>query len=263
MMVKKLIYGVLLVFLLGCSKYDYKGAPQFVLYVEDSPADYQTMMLSIDLVELYDGAQWVAVKNYSGRFSLLSLVGGNSLRIVQSDIAAGHYTKLRLTFNPNNSTLMVGDREYVLVTDDASRVVEMDMDFNIGDNEQYITVCDIDAARSVVGDPEVGFSFVPRCELMNLATAGAINGVVADENGVAIAEKMLVRATSALGVVKYGYTNPNDAALFMRLLAGEYQVVVTPGTTSKYEGITWDGVVVNSGQATMMGAVKLKTKPQE
>ncbi|MEG2319054.1 MAG: DUF4382 domain-containing protein [Mucinivorans sp.] len=259
---KKYILALLVfISLVGCSAKNYQGEPMFVLYVEDSPANYDAVDIVVDSVELLSGQKWIKLKSMATNIPLLTLTGGEHLRLAQGEIPAGSYQKMRLYFAQQGATLATNKKTYPLTLLPEWRVVELPFAFEVTINEQVVTMCDIDVAASIGGNEIVGYNFNPRCTIVNLASCGALSGVIADKDSKNIAERMWLRAIAKDGTIKSSYTNNKTGKIFMRLAGGDYKFIITPSGTSKYAPDTIM-VTVLSDEATAIGARKLKLLPK-
>lgn len=254
---KLLMFTLLLIGFTSCESLDYKGQPQLVVYVQDSPAkDYEALFISIASVELFTGVAWIEVPCYTNRFDLLSYNGSKMLNIVKSTILEGHYSKIRIRFNNVNNQLVIGSKNNPLRLNTEDEYVEFDYEFDAKNNEQTVLVYDIDPVKSVFLNGNNEYQFIPFVTPINLATWGVLNGVVVDKDEKPIKSRFLVEAVRSDGVV-YNTFTINTGAFMFRLPEGVYNVTIFGATGSGYIDAVVNDVKIEIASATSIGGVKL------
>lgn len=249
---QKLLYIAIFFFTLSsCSDNLLDGPPSLVVYIEDSPADFQAVNINLKSVEIFGQDQWTKLTSYRGVISIMNYTGGSALEIVNQPITPGSYTKLRLNFEEQGNTLAINGQVRPLTI--ANQNIELPIALEFAQGPQYIT-CDMDVAASI---DTVTNSIAPVITVIDLATAGAISGVIATKDGTKIAETMLVKVASSTGFQRSTFTNKTTGSLFMRLSQGEYTVYIEPSSTSKYKKDTLNNIMVNAAQATMLNIIEM------
>lgn len=251
---RKLLYTTfLLLSLIACGDSLQDGPPKIEVFIEDSPADLQSVTINIAGVEILGTAGWSKLPSYSGTIPILDYTGGASFKLVSSPLDMGEYTKIRFIFDEVGNSYILGDRIQTLEIAPENRTVELPITMDAQKGFQYV-MCDMDVAASV---DTITNTLTPKLYWMDLATAGAISGVIASAEGIKIAEMVYVECTSSTGVVKGTFTNKSNGSLFIRLYAGDYTVKIIPGILSKYAPVTIENVVVKEGEATLLNAIQL------
>lgn len=257
--IRYIILTLIATLIVGCDALEYRGEPRFILYIQDSPADYKSLNVSVSAVEIFDDAQWIAIPHVKQSINLMQLTGGIMLRLSEGVVPDRTYTKIRVTFNTQGATLKNQTKEFPVIVPQESAVVTFEGQFPIGADVEYIALMDVQVAQSITESAEEGtFTFRPVARLIDLSVAGAISGTVVDQSNHTIAEAMLVRAIeTSTRKVTTTFTNASTAQLFIRLDEGRYDLIITPDSLSKFEPDTLRDITVKMEQLTALGAIPL------
>lgn len=258
MRIRLILLLSLLFGLISCDDPFYKGSPQFILYIQDLPAqEINSLNLSFVKVELFNNSEWIDVKCNNSTFNVIDYNGGTMFELTKATIAAGKYSKFRMTLSPQFNSIDYKGAKHLLLYTSENSVLNFDYEFEASEDKQEIVVCDIDVAKSISGDVDKGqFWFNPNVTLINLNSWGVVQGVLVDAAHKRLNRRCLVRATRSDGYQLNNYTT-NAGDLFIRLPEGLYTIVVTPQSTANLPVITILNVVVKAGQPTSVGGVVL------
>lgn len=278
---KKLVLLLLLPLLSSCI--DTNVRPEqtwFDIYLEDSPADYQNILLTFSSADIFNGNEWVGLSIKKTPISILTLTGGVNDKIVSQPLAAGRYTKLRLNIDETGSALKYLDVNYKMGIPEQYQSVEIPIDVTVLEGEYNYIYCDVDAAASVHRIDDSTFQMKPVFRISN-SDYGAVKGSINDIKGAGIAQAMLItftsnKATNVIGkanandeagadaaTVISTYTNAKSGIFFARLPSGSYLVNITPATGSTYSAGEITSVAVNKGKLTSLGKIELKGETTE
>lgn len=255
--VMKRIILILLLPLLCFSCQDKQGSmlAEVVVYIEDSPADFQTLMIAIDRVEISNGTSWITLKSDTRPISMLDLTGGASLRLAKELLIKDNYNKMRFTFSDSRNVLTINNTEHTLSAKPDDLSLEFNIRWNASEEQTKVLMFDFDSALSV---DTVTMSLTPRMTQVDIDTWGAVSGVISTRDNKAIAERMFLQVSSTVEpktILYRGMTNPSNGNLFLRLPAGLYNVYIEPSAISVYKKDTLRDISVLSAEATILGAV--------
>lgn len=255
----RLIAIISLIFsLVSCDELEYKGEPQFSLYIQDAPAtEFQGFHTKIEALELFNGTDWVNVKCNSNLFNVMAYNGSKMFKVCQQNIPAGNYSQFRIRFTDVSNSLIIESRTYPVSIDPKDVTQLFSYDFQANQNTQTVAVCDIDVAQSIVESGEEQYQFVPKVTFIDLNTYGVVKGTVVDMKNAMLKQYILLQAVREDGYTVTNYTTQGD--LFVRLPAGNYTVFLTPPTSMiGYFPKVIKNVVVTPREATALGLVVIE-----
>ena len=122
---------------------------RIVVYLHDSPADFEELRIHIQkiwAIQNSDGSRSV-IGEPDQVFNILELVNGNRALLVDAELEAGSWAGLVLELGPDNSMVVGGSEEKLVLSGDME--IKIDHPIRINDNDTRIVNLDIDAARSV------------------------------------------------------------------------------------------------------------------
>jgi hypothetical protein len=265
--------AVLALAITGCKKDDMDPstpAPQgrqFEVNMTDAPANFARMDLTIDGVEAYHDSQgWIVLNSSTRALNILSFANGSSATIaVGSNVATGHYSKVRVHFTDANSvtvrtnvtigTLVIsgGSTSHLTWGGPQDRYVELVVDENVSEQEGAEVLIDFDAASSVYEGLNT-YVINPSMREMHNATTGA-KGVVAGASGQAF-----IQFTD--GVHTYSaYADASGHFLTRGMEPGTYTAYIWAPVKNESDQIeeqtqSRSGIVVVSGTYTAMGTIQ-------
>lgn len=245
----------LLLLTFSCTDQDPPGGPFIEIYIEDSPAEFTSAVISLGSVELYDGTNWVTMNFAPSSVDIMQYSGGKSYKMVDQSIKPGSYSKLRITFKADGNKVFKGTESKLLTIDPAALAVELPVNLQIVEG-RYFVMCDMDVEKSIDFDKA---TLKPSIAVIDLETAGALTGWISQKGSTAVAETILVRAESLDGSLRSSYTNSNGT-FFVRLYEGEYSLYIMTKEKSTYVSDTILNVFVEKGQRTDIGQIELRIK---
>lgn len=242
----------------SCDELEYKGNPQFSLYIQDAPAtEFQGFYTKIESLELFNGNDWVNVKCNSNLFNVMAYNGSRMYKVCQQDIDKGNYSQFRIRFTEVSNSLIIDSKTFPVTINPEDVAQLFSYEFQANKNSQTIAVCDIDVAQSIIEVAEEQYQFVPKVTFIDLNTYGVVKGTVVDSKNEVLKQFISVKAVRDDNYTVVNYTTQGD--LFIRLPAGKYTIFVTPPSTMVgYLPKTIENVVVSEHQATNLSLVVIE-----
>lgn len=233
----------------------------FDMYLEDSPADYQNLLLTFSSADIFDGQKWVGLSIKKVPIYILTLTGGVNDNIVSQPLAAGRYTKIRFNIDETGSAMKYMGEQYKMGVPVEYRSLEIPIDYTVVEGRYNYMFCDVDAAASVYQVNDSTFQMRPVITVAG-ADWGVVRTYVTNDKGARIDKAMLCTFTdTGSGVVYNRYSSKTNGMLFARIPAGEYSLTVTPDSEVAFEAVTVKGSVrVVAGQATELNGIVLPAK---
>lgn len=175
------IFASLLLSIYACEKND--GTAKFNLHLTDAPADYDSVFIDIQSVEVHfqtDGdGEWITLEGLNtGIYDLLQLNNGLDTLLASADLPAGTISQIRLILGENNSVIIDGE-EFELTTPSANTSgLKLNVHAQLEAGVTYDMWIDFDAARSIVSTGSGKYNLKPVIRTYTEATSGAIKGMV-------------------------------------------------------------------------------------
>ena len=176
-----LILASFVLFIYACEKND--GTAKFNLHLTDAPADYDSVLIDIQSVEIHfssdDDGGWMTLENLNtGVYDLLQFNNGLDTLLSSTDLPAGTISQIRLILGENNSLFIDGE-EFALTTPSAyTSGLKLNVHAQLEAGITYDMWIDFDAARSIVNTGSGKYNLKPVIRVYNEATSGAIKGIV-------------------------------------------------------------------------------------
>lgn len=252
-----LIILIFAITLPGCSNSG-EAPPGLIIYLEDAPAEYKAVDITLSSVQLFDGTQWVETTVFKGNIQLLTLTGGAMMKIVAQNVDQGRYTKLRVVFSTEGNSIDDGLKKSMLSITEDNRYHEFDIDLNAVRGSETILMLDIDAAASISGTSADGYSLTPVIKLIDLSSVGSVWGTLSTDKGAAILQRIYVKVLTKDGkYVASSYSNTNTGNIFFRLSPGIYDIAIIPPLGVAYQGDTLRDIQIEALTPVMLNAIKL------
>lgn len=221
----------------------------FKVRMTDGPGDYVQLNVQVTSVDVYSSSQgWVNLSSQTQSINVLSLTNGAEMELASStQVTAGTYTKLRITFASQASIQLVGGGAAISLNwTGGTQQVEIVINEQVSASSGANLLVDFNVAQSV---SEVGGVF-------NL---NPIITVIADENTgvkgkVQGASSVMVKLQN--GSHSYStYINAQGNFLLRGMESGTYTAYfMASGSLTAHEV---DNVTVTQGQITGMGTIDL------
>jgi hypothetical protein len=251
----------------------------------DTPAcGFSAVNVTVNKVRVHQSATasdtsagWTDITlNPSKKVNLLDLTNGVLSHLGDTQLAAGHYTQLRLVLDSNtgsttaNSVVLEGtSTEIPLNTPSAVQSgIKLINEFDVIGDQRVDLVLDFDACKSVVSRGSGAYSLMPVVQVIPFT----LNGIEGYVSTALLPSKVLVSAQTSTGIVASTVPDAQGHFLIARMPAGSYNVVVTadahatgviaavPVTTSAITAVSTIGVPINlptSATATVSGTETL------
>lgn len=240
--------------LVSCSSDDSSGSDdsaRVAVRLTDAPGDYKHVYVEVEDVMIKTTAEggdeegWESLEGVNtGVIDLLSLTGGVTELLVDTELEAGYLHQIRLVLGDNN-TIVLNDgteAEYALKTPSAQQSglkVMVNQELEAGAN--YTFILDFDVDKSVKTTGTGTFNLHPVIRVAAEANTGSIVGTVHPTT-----EQVLVTAQSG-SLYASAYTDVNGKFQIHGLPAGTYKVTATPAAGLGLNVATINNVSVTSG----------------
>ncbi len=240
----------------GCSEDDDSGnndeTSRITVELTDAPGDYEEVWVEVEDVMIKretsgDGEEaWISLDGVrTGTYNLLTLTGGETELLADTEIPSGYLSEMRLVLGENN-TVMVDGVSYDLQTPSAQQSgLKLQVDKELETDIEYNFIMDFDVDQSVVKAGESGnYNLHPVLRLSAVAETGSIMGTIHPTNVTS-----LVVAENGTSTVS-AYTNGDGEFKLNGLPAGTYKLTVTPDVDSSYNLSVVNNVQVQVGSIT-------------
>lgn len=241
---------------IGCSEDEPSGNTKepagITVELTDAPGDYEEVWVEVADVMIKREASedeeggWESLEGVrTGTYNLLTLTGGETELLAETEIPAGYLSQMRLILGDNN-TIVVDGVSYDLKTPSAQQSgLKLQVGKELEPGIEYNFVMDFDVDESVVKAGESGnYNLHPVLRLSAVAETGSITGMVHPTNVTA-----LVVAENGEAKVS-AYTNEEGEFKLNGLPGGTYKLTVTPDVESPYNVSVVNNVQVEVGSIT-------------
>lgn len=270
--------GFLVLGLLACKKEEPINNPgnsstsepsTFAVRMTDEPGDYEALNVEILQVDAYlENEGWVTLNNEAQTVSVLDLKNGNEIELASnSEVQAGTYSRLKLTFG-NDNTITVQAKASASTSVDsatASGTVTFDMTYE-GPKEYEIIIDEevsAESGASVLLDFQVANSVREDLEEYVLKPVITLvedesTGLEGRVSGAANAAVVLTNGEDSLST----YIDSDGEFLFKGLKEGTYDLIIWPSADDEWDhGMPneekIEGVVVTQGEFYQAGEIRL------
>ncbi len=257
MKILKLITIILtgvLISIYSCEKND--GTTKFNLHLTDAPADYDSVFIDIQSVNLHFQANdsdgdWLTLEELnSGIYDLLKFNNGLDTLLSSTDLPAGTISQIRLILGENNSLFMDGE-EFKLKTPSAQTSgLKLNVHARLEAGLTYDMWIDFDAARSIVKTGSGKYILKPVIRAYTEATSGAIKGIISPIEAKPYV--FLVVDSDTLGSI----ADSTGYFMLSGIAAGSYSVQFKP--EDPYLEKTISDVTVETGMVTDLDTVLIE-----
>lgn len=222
----------------------------FKVRMTDAPGDFLQLNVQVTSVDVYSSSSqnWVNLSSQTQSFNVLSLTNGNELEIASNtQVSAGTYTKLRITFSSQASIQLVGGGSALALNwTGGTQQVEININQQVSASTGANLLVDFNVAESVT---EIGgiFNLNPVITVISNESTGA-------KGKVEGASSVMVKLQN--GSKSYTtYINAQGNFLLRGVEPGTYTAQFwASGAISAHEV---NNVTVTQGQITSMGTINL------
>lgn len=234
--------------LTSCKK-DSNSGNSFKVRMTDGPGDFLQLNMQISSVDIYSqGNGWVNLSSQTQSVNVLDLTNGSEIQLANStNVSAGVYTKLRITFaSQANIVLLGGGSSFSLNWTGNTQQVEITINEQVSSATGGNLLIDFDVAQSV-------------SELAGVYSIQPVISVIADESTgvkghVTGASSAMVKVTGN-GKTYSTYINAQGNFLLRGIASGTYTVNIWGNGQLQSHEV--NNVVVTQGQITSMGNIDL------
>jgi hypothetical protein len=249
--------------LVSCNSDDSSGdeTARVAIRLTDAPGDYKHVKVEVEDVMIKtsdEGGEedgWVSLDGVNtGVIDLLSLTGGVTELLADTEIEAGYLHQIRLVLGDNN-TIVLNDgteAEYALKTPSAQQSglkVMVNEELEAGEN--YTFILDFDVDQSVVATGTGNFNLNPVIRMAVVEETGVIAGNVHPSE-----DPVLVSIQSG-SMYASAYTDANGDFMIHGVPAGTYKVTATPVEGIGYETYVQSNVTVGEGETVTLNDIYL------
>lgn len=174
-----LLTCLLAVAVVSCSKRN--ADSEVMVKMVDAPAVFTQVNVEITKVEVYHEPKsrkeqkgWKTLDTEAGTYNLLEYQNGNQASITSStSLKTGKITGMRVTLGSNNTVETNGLLFDMMLAANASAQVEVPMEVELEAEAETEIIIDFDAAQSVLGDVQSGFTLDPDIVFLSSTSASA------------------------------------------------------------------------------------------
>ncbi len=232
------------------------GTARVSVELTDAPGNYDEVWVEIVdvMVQLeteselagVDEEGWISLGNIkTGTYDLLTLTGGMTELLADSEIPAGNLQQMRLVLGSGNE-IVVDGVSYTLKTPSADQSgLKLNVNEELEAGQHYNFILDFDVAQSVVKTGDTGnYNLKPVIRVSAEENSGTIVGSVHPTS-----ETVLVTAQNSTTTVS-AYSGAEGKFQLHGLPEGTYKVTITPGEESGFPEQVINDVKVEVGNTT-------------
>lgn len=246
---KYLFLFAVCVTLLSCKK---ETADQkygtYELRLCDAPGYYDHVYLDIAKVSVnVTGQGWVDLKNSNlGIIDLLTFDNGMDTLLGTSSIPVGSINQIRLLLGENNSIVVNGQQETLIVPSAQQSGVKINVNVSIAEDETVTEWLDIDAAKSITELGNGTYKLSPVMRTFNASKNGRFKGYVLPVE--ALAYVTAVNQTTGDSLIAI----PNEDGFYQFSgMQGTYTLTFIPGIGTYNTEVLNDETVTNADILTI------------
>lgn len=232
-----------------------EGNARVRIELTDAPGDYAHVYVEVEDVmiktstEGTDEEGWESLEGVrTGEYDLLTLTGGMTELLVDTEIPAGYLHQIRLVLGDKNSVVLNGTEQPLLLKIPSGQESGLKLQVNqeLEADAEYTFIMDFDVDKSIVTTGAGGFNLKPVIRVSVEENSGAIVGSVHPTT-----EQVLITVENA-NTSASAYTNAEGNFMVHGLSAGTYKVTATPAA-----GVGLNPVVVNNVKVEQGSSVNL------
>jgi len=218
------------------------------ILLTDAPADYNSVMIYFSEISAHIDSGWVTVLTEPTAVDLLQYSNGETFLMASEDVAAGHYTQIRVKID--SAFVDVDGTEHPLTVPSGAKTgLKFGPQFTISEGSTYTLVLDFDATRSVIKSGKT-YKLKPHIRIITEATSGSVSGTVLNPVDAPVATAFTETDTMTT------FVDVSDGSFMLAYLpAGVYTVAIEDSN-----GLSWsqDDVPVSVGEDSDLGDITLQ-----
>lgn len=234
-----------------------EGKARVAIKLTDAPGDYHRVLVEVEDVMIKTTAEgsdeegWESLEGVNtGVIDLLSLTGGVTELLVDTELEAGYLHQIRLVLGDNNRVeIKNGDQiqEFVLNTPSAEQSgLKVKVEEELEADAEYTFILDFDVDKSIVTTGNGGYILKPVIRMAVEENSGSIVGSVHPTT-----QQVLINVQNAT-VNASAYTDANGNFQVHGLPAGTYKVTATPAAGLGLNVSVVNNVAVAQGETVTL-----------
>lgn len=250
---------MLLIIITSCSD-DSTGPAQgngsIKVYMTDSPAQYDSVVVFIERIEVHrtgnDSASgWIVIDNTLRAFDLLQLTNGTTILIGDSVLPAGNYNQVRLILSGGNYIVENGIMHALTVPSGMQSGIKINHDFTIQSNSLFELMIDFNVELSIHTTGSNKYILRPVLRCVPMSVSGSVSGQVLPVDALAVI--FTVSGSDTIST----YADLTGNFKLMALTSGTYDIEIN-ALSPVYRDTVMTGINVTSKQNTDIGLVVLQ-----
>lgn len=221
----------------------------FRLYLADSPADYQAVVIDVQQVMVMagsakeDNSGWLEMPlTRKGQYNLLDFRNGMDTLLATADIPSGTVSRVLLVLGDDNYVVLKdGERKPLSLPASLQSGLKLTVSAELAPGVPYDLVLDFDVLRSIMKTDE-GYALDPEVRTFSKSAGGAVEGVVLPDTANAYVLAIMNADTLSAIPDSSGYYQ------FWGLPDGEYRLLFMADTTTGFLNDTLNDLQVTAGQ---------------
>lgn len=224
-------------------------AQTFKVRMTDGPGDFVQLNVEVSSVDVYhEGDGWVNLSSETQSMNVLSLTNGSEMQLAnKTNLSAGVYTKLRITFASNATVQLVGGSSALTLSwTGGTQQVEININEQVSTSAGANLLVDFNVAESI--SEVAGVYYInPMITVIEDENTG-VNGQVQGASSVMVKLENNQHSYTT-------YVNAQGSFLLRGVEPGTYTAYFwASGSLQAHEE---DNVQVTEGDITSMGAIQL------
>jgi Domain of unknown function (DUF4382) len=261
-----LIMMLLILFIAGCSNdstspvsNNSQGNGSLKLYLIDSVNEMDSVVICVKRVDVHSAGSdstsgWITLNDSLRYFDLLQLTNGIHAVLSNTQLAAGHYTQIRLFLADSNYIVDTNGIKYHLTVPSGMQTgIKLNNSFTIKDGSLYELFLDFDANKSVKQTGNGVYKLVPVIRVVALSVSGTVAGQILPLDANANISAVSISDTIST------FTLPDGTFLLTAVPAGTYDFIIQPSNFA-YSDTTISGINVFANSNINLGIITLKNR---
>jgi hypothetical protein len=256
-----LFYIILFLCLSGCEDNSSINDPDIsqngwltVFLTDANISSFDSVNITFSELSAHLDSNWITVLDTLRTINLLDLNNGKTIVLGNSELAAGHYTQIRLKIS-ESYLVQNGLRHIMKVPSGSQTGLKLGPEFTVNPGSTYELIIDFDVCRSIVstGPPSqpTSYKLKPHLRVLPKAITGSISGEVSNAANLPVVAAIQNEdtVTTSIPDTLSGYF------MLSFLPAGIYDVSVTDTLNQNY---IQQNIEVKAGQNSDLGSITLQ-----